>query len=299
MLKLREHASPSEIARIDKHLPPENLQRIGDADLPERVARHFTEKDGTRGRLLVVEEVSEGASIWDGRYLMEWSKALRDVRLEDGSRPPLAGRAPVFADMVEVIVQDGPKAIVLSICATMLLVMLAFRRTRERMLTLIALVLGLLWMAGSMALLNMKLNFLNFVAFPITCGNGVDYGVNVMRRFIQDRNLGQEGAIRSAVEETGGAVVLCSLTTIIGYGSLYASANLALNSFGAAMAISEVTCVVSAIITLPAYVLWRARKKTCGAVDVPQDSAQGGAARRGAQRGDVGEGRAQRAVGAR
>jgi hypothetical protein len=63
------------------------------------------------------------------------------------------------------------------------------------------------------------------------------------------------------VSGTGGAVILCSLTTIIGYISLHASSNKALNSFGAAMAISEVTCVLAGVLTLPALLVLLARRR--------------------------------------
>jgi predicted RND superfamily exporter protein len=160
--------------------------------------------------------------------------------------------------MIEVVWVDGPRAIAASLGATILLLALAFRKFRERLLSLSALLLGIVLMGGSMALCGMKLNFLNFVAFPITFGNGVDYGVNVLRRNAVELADGQSArvALRRAIEETGGAVTLCSLTTIIGYSSLFASANRALNSFGAAMAISEVTCLLAAVLAMPALALW-------------------------------------------
>ena len=207
-------------------------------------------------------------SIWDGEYLVRWARALRALPLAEGHRPALAGRAPVFADMVEVVFQDGPRAVAASLLATTLLLLLTFRRLRDRLATLLALLLGILWMAGTMALAGMKLNFLNFVAFPITFGNGADYGVNVVRRVSLEEGTGQDArpadrrreAIRVAVQQSGGAVVLCSLTTIIGYSSLYVSANQALNSFGAAMAISELTCLCSAVLTIPAWLWLRASR---------------------------------------
>ncbi len=126
----------------------------------------------------------------------------------------------------------------------------------QRILTLGALRLGIIWMAGTMALLRVKLNFLNFVAFPITFGSGADYDVNVMRRYaIELGSRSSAQAIRAAMLESGGAVVFCSLTTIIGYSSLDVSANRALNSFGLAMAISEVTCLLAAMLVMPALLL--------------------------------------------
>ncbi len=256
---VREYANEDQLKQIDEHIPPKDLRPLGDADLPEEVARPYTEKDGTRGRIILVEK-APGYSIWDGRYLVAWAKALRNVKVEDWGRLPLTGRAPVFADIIEAIWTDGPKAIAASFTATLLLVLVSFRRTRERLLTMMALLLGILWMGGLMAAVGMRLNFLNFVAFPITFGNGVDYGVNVMRRYALETDAGHSGAVRSSIEETGGAVILCSLTTIIGYTTLYTSSNLALNSFGLAMSISEITCVASAVLTMPALLLLLERR---------------------------------------
>jgi hypothetical protein len=259
LAEMRPYASEEELAQLDEHTPPEDLSVLTLADLPEDVARPFTERDGTRGRLIVVEK-QRGQSVWDGRYLMSWAASLREVRLEDGTRPPLAGRAPVFADMIQVISDDGPRTIVVSFLATLLLVVFTFRSLRERLLTMMALLLGIVWMAASMALAGMKLNFLNFVAFPITFGNGVDYGVNVMRRYSLECEADTPNPVQAAIQETGGAVVLCSLTTIVGYSTLYTSANQALNSFGAAMAISEITCLVSAVLTMPALLVLLRRR---------------------------------------
>lgn len=286
LLSARKYVTdPDDLQKLDENLPPDNVTVLTDADLPESVARRFTERDGARGRILFVSNqkstpTQRAPSIWDGRYLIAWAKALRALRLPDGSRPPLAGRAPVFADMVDAVLQDGPIAVFASLITTVVLVSLAFRRTRERLATLGALLLGILWMAGTMALAGMKLNFLNFVAFPITFGNGADYAINVMQRYGAEREASPianssaneaaspridetpaQRAIRVAVQESGGAVILCSLTTVIGYSSLYVSANKALNSFGAAMAISELTCLTAAVIVLPAALWLLARKK--------------------------------------
>lgn len=262
LVEAREYATDEDRRRIDENIPPENIRALVDADLPESVARAFTERNGTRGRILFVEP-AEGPSVWDGRYLIEWSRALRTLRLPDGSRPPLIGRAPIFADMLEVVLSDGPRAVAVSFLATCVLLLVSFRRMRERLLALAALLFGVVWMTGAMAAFGMKLNFLNFVALPITFGIGVDYAVNVMRRYTLETRSGASGsdAVRAALDETGGAVILCSLTTIFGYISLLTSANLALNSFGGAMTISEITCLAAAILTMPGALLLLARRR--------------------------------------
>jgi predicted RND superfamily exporter protein len=254
LMDAREYADEEALEEIDEHIPPETIEPLTYADVPVEVATMFTEKDGTRGLIIVVGQ-QKGSSTWDGRYLIRWAEGLRALRTESGQRPALAGRAPVFADMISAIVVDGPKAILASFTATLLLVLFAFRAARQRLFTMLALLLGIAWMAATMAVAGMRLNFLNFIAFPITFGNGADYGVNVMRRYAAEEGQSNADRVRTAVGETGGAVVLCSLTTIIGYLTLFTSANLALNSFGAAMAISEVTCLLAAVVTMPALML--------------------------------------------
>lgn len=259
LLEFRPRVDEETRRAIDAHLPPEDLAPLGRDDLPEEVARPFEERDGTRGRILLVVRRS-GVSIWDGRYLLGWARELRAIRLPDGTRPPLAGRAPVFADMIASIVRDGPRSIALSFGLTCALVMLAFRTLRERLLVLGALLLGVIGMAGAMALLHIKLNFLNFVAFPITFGNGVDYAVNVAKRHALERAVHPAGSVRATLAASGGAVTVCSLTTVVGYASLLVSSNLALRSFGLCMTISELTCLVAAVLTLPAALLLLERR---------------------------------------
>ncbi len=261
-LDIRDKVEDEETVRkIDENIPPEVVEVPTMEDLPDEVAMRFSEKDGTRGRILVVQE-SDEFSTWDGRYLVRWANALRDLQTSEGTRPPLAGRAPVFADMISAVYEDMPKAISAAFLATLILVLVSFRRWRDSFLCIMALLMGIVWMAGTMAAIGMKLNFLNFVAFPITFGNGVDYSINVMRRYRLEQAAGNPNPILSAVRLSGGAVVLCSLTTIVGYTSLYVSANQAMNSFGLAMAISEVTCLLAAVLTMPAVMILLGRRTT-------------------------------------
>jgi predicted RND superfamily exporter protein len=264
LLDVRPHLSERRQSQVDENLPPATITRVTLADLPESVARPFTERDGTRGRLVFVEHDATH-DVWDGRYMIAWAGAARSVRTSDGHAPPIAGTATVFADLLTAIYRDGPIAIGISFSLVTLLIVFSFRSMRDRLRTFGALMLGVLWMTGALALIGARLNFLNLVAFPITFGIGVDYAVNVIQRLAEERVHGEEGALRRSLEGAGGAVILCSFTTIIGYISLFASTNRALNSFGLAMTISEITCLTTAVIVLPAFLSLRAeRSKTTG-----------------------------------
>ncbi len=94
---------------------------------------------------------------------------------------------------------------------------------------------------------------LNFIALPITFGIGVDYATNVFQR----RRLDHARSIGDVIRTTGGAVGLCSLTTVIGYSSLLVARNQALISFGLLAVLGEVACLAAALLALPAVLRWR------------------------------------------
>jgi predicted RND superfamily exporter protein len=239
---------------IEPYLPPKDLEPFGIEDLPERVARPFTEKDGTRGRIVFIAP-TDGASVRDVRYLRKWADAYRETILPSGEKIIGSGRAVIFADMIEGVIEESPKAIVLSFLGTAIVVALAFSRGRHgwraSVLVLGSLILGIAWMGGVFALLGIKINFLNFIAIPITFGIGVDYAINVVNRW----RLDGPGSVVHTVRETGGAVILCSLTTTLGYLALLRSINRAVRSFGLAAVIGELTCLFAALVVLPAILV--------------------------------------------
>ena len=81
--------------------------------------------------------------------------------------------------MLVAVVEDAPRAIMLSLTGTCLVVFAAFRARRESWAVLLTLLIGVAGMVAFLALKNIKLNSLNFVALPITFGIGVDYAVNM------------------------------------------------------------------------------------------------------------------------
>jgi predicted RND superfamily exporter protein len=103
------------------------------------------------------------------------------------------------------------------------------------------------WLAAAVIVLDQRINFINFIAFPITFGIGVEYAINVLQRYEQS-----PGDVEAVVRNTGGAVVLCSLTTICGYSSLLLAQNRALFSFGVLAVLGEIFAIAVAVIAMPA-----------------------------------------------
>ena len=254
--KKRGIVSDADWNELARYLPPDSVAPYTMAELPEGVARPFTERDGTRGRIVFISPLDSNV-VDDAHYLLRWADSYRHTELADGSVVVGSGRAVIYADIWAAVISDVPRAVAVSLVLTLLVVALCFRQGFASAAVMLSLVAGVSWMTGLLATTGVRLNFLNFIALPITFGIGVDYAVNVMQRYVKEG----PGGMLTAVRETGGAVVLCSLTTLLGYLALLGSVNYAVRGLGVAAVLGELTCLVAAVVVLPGAISWRDRRR--------------------------------------
>lgn len=250
----RDLIPAKDYAEIERNLPAQ-LKKVEIADLPDLVAAPFREKSGTVGTILYVGP-TKGRSVNDLHYLKLWADSMREIKLPNGDIIRGTGDPVIFSDMLDTIARDAPRVAFLSVLGTALVVLFAFRGKSGGWIALGTLFLGLTWLIGGLYLMDLKLNFLNFVALPIAIGVGSDYAINVMKR----RELEGNEGIERAFTETGGAVVACSMTTLSGYAALMFSVNGAVHSMGITAALGELATQFSAMLVLPAALYWVSRR---------------------------------------
>ncbi len=219
-------------------------------DLPESILKNFREKNGTLGNIVFVYSSSR-ASLWDGKNLIRFAQMIRSNTLPNGDVITGSGDSVILADMFQAMRRDGPRAALLAFGVVCLMILLIFREKRAAYAIVGTLSLGSVWMFGVLALLGIKINFFNFIAIPVTFGVAIDYGCNLYQRYREEG----KGSMGKALTTTGGAVALCSLTTIIGYSILILSKNQALASFGWIAVIGELSCLFAALCVVPALMV--------------------------------------------
>jgi predicted RND superfamily exporter protein len=257
LLRARERGfiNDTDWTKIEPMLPPPDLRPFGIEDLPASLATPFTEANGTRGTIVAIEP--QAGSSNDLHYLIRYSNSFRETTLDSGKVIRGSGRAVIFADILNAIARDAPRAIAVSLAMTLLTVFITFGKNSYCASVLLALLMGICGVGAFLYFTHQRLNFMNFVALPITFGIGVDYAVNVIQRYRADGGTN----ILSALRTTGGAVMLCSLTTTVGYLALISSLNQAIRSLGLIAVIGELACVLAAVLALPAFWLLHERKK--------------------------------------
>jgi len=212
--------------------------------LPEEVGLYHVGKDGN---FLVYAYPSQ--YIWEERFMKLWVADLKSVD-EDAM-----GVAVLFLKIMQDIMRDFKWATVLAFCVIIVLLLLDFRRLSYAFLALLPLGFGSLWMLGIMRVLGIDLNYMNVACVPLILGIGVDYGVHVLHRYKAET----EDRIRNAVEHTGRAIFLSSVTTMTGFGAIGLVSFVGLASLGQVLFFGVLLCFVASVTVLPLALLIRER----------------------------------------
>ena len=171
----------------------------------------------------------------------------------------------VSVAVTEEITSRQTESIATTIVVALLILMVFFWVTlRQPILALIAvapIVLALLWVLGTMALLDIPYTLVTSMITALSIGIGVDYTIHVIHRYREEftrlRNP-EQAAIRT-LATTGSALLGSALTTALGLGMLILSPVLSMQEFGITAAITiAYTLVVSTILVPPAMTIWGA-----------------------------------------
>jgi len=224
-------------------------------DMPPIMLAGFTEKDGTLGRLVYFSAKND-INITNISELITFGTDIEKNLPLESDEARLASQSMIFSDIVKDIANEGPIITFLSYLLIGLLVFVGSSKLKDFLYVYGFMTFGMLLFISILEVFNLKLNFFNFVVIPITFGIGVDYGINIYFRY----KLEGRGSVGHVIKNTGGAVGLCSLTTIIGYGTMVIADNQSMASFGLMAMIGEFVILIFAMIFMTAWLETRDKK---------------------------------------
>jgi predicted RND superfamily exporter protein len=170
----------------------------------------------------------------------------------------ITGAEKVESEILRIVEEDLFFLTPIAFLIVLILVFLHFRRWRTTLVTLMPLVMGLVWMAGAMSLFGIRINFVNAVILPMIIGMGIDNSVHLMHRFLEGGGRDAGHALRS----TGRAMAMCSLTTMLGFGSLATARYQALSTMGWVTILGIGFCLIAALCFLPTLlILWEQKRR--------------------------------------
>jgi len=179
--------------------------------------------------------------VFQPRELADYVQASRRVS-ESATGFPL-----VFQKMAGRIIGGFRRAVIAGGLLVLVILFIDFRNLRDATLAMIPLIIGMVWMIGAMRLFDISFNFANLVAVPLIIGVGIDNGVHVVQRV---RLEGREG-MHVVLRHTGRAILIASLTTMVGFGSLALASHRGMSSLGLVLLLGVGSCLITSTLVLP------------------------------------------------
>ncbi len=209
-------------------------------NLPETIKERYISNDGTSYLVTVFPK----NHIWEERNLRQFQSKTQKISSN------ITGMPIIAIGFFDLVGERGKLAIIYGAIAIIIFLLLDFRSLKYTLLAVIPLIVGTCWMLGGMALLGMKLNYMNFMALPLILGIGIDYGVHILHRY----HLEGRGSVPVILKYTGRAILLTSLTTMIGFGSMAFATMRGTASMGLVLVLGVGACFLSSAIVLPALI---------------------------------------------
>jgi len=156
----------------------------------------------------------------------------------------------VNRDLQAQILHDSRRAMLLTTGGITLIVFLIFRSVRITLLVLSPIVFAIVVTFGVLVLFGHQFSFMAITALPLIVGIGIDNGIHLVQRYLQN-----EVSIVDIAKASGPALIQSSLTTLIGFGALLVSSFQPLAEMGLVTSIGVALALGAALWMVPAIIL--------------------------------------------
>lgn len=224
----------------------ENLQPVTINHLPKELTLNYM---GKTGKFLV--EVLPNGDIWDDKTLKTFNNDIYDI-----TETLPVGMPVIMNEIVGMVKKDVVKISSIAFIIIFLLLLITFRSIKVTFITLLPVILTLYFMLGFARLLRIEINIISLMAFPLIIGIGIDSGVHIIHRLKEDKNPD----ITNSLVNTGKAVIMTTLTTLIGFGSFMFANHPGLSSMGKTVVLGMSICLLLSLTLLPSLHVLLIRK---------------------------------------
>jgi len=175
----------------------------------------------------------------------------------------VGGTYSSYSDIMAMMNRDNSILIPAAAILVVVILFLTFRRFSDILLCLIVIGLGSLWAIGAMGYLGLDFTMVHVALIPLLLGMGVDYSIYILSRYYEGRGKGlrAEKATVISVSTIGVAILMCMITTVIGFASFSISDLPPIQTLGILAGLGIFSTFVLATTLLLSIIILRDRGK--------------------------------------
>jgi hypothetical protein len=226
------------LADMAAALPIEQVESVlsGEMELP---LGSMVSEDGLRFMLLPSGFSNEDLQGW-----LDFVDENDEVRV-------LTGMPIIWDEIARLVLTAQVVSLVVAFVLVFVMLMIAYRRVRETLVSLIPVTLTIATLLGFVAVSGIQLNLLTAIISSIVLGVGIDYSIHFVAAIDNARGEG-DGYVLRAIDRAGRPIVANALGIAIALSALWLSPLAIHPQVSMIMWVSMVTAALSALLTIPA-----------------------------------------------
>ncbi len=200
-----------------------------------------------------IQELENG----NKRKIDELSNQIKELekevqKIEQSDEPIMVGSGivKIWGFLTSNMLRDLFVSSIFAFIVILLVLILTTKSVKGTLICALSLFISIIATLGVIALFQIKLNFVNILAFPIIIGLGIDYSVHIYYRIMEEKGLD----IVLVLSSTGKAVLLTTLTTLMAFSSISFSLHPGIASLGQFAVIGLSLAFLSSIFVIPFFV---------------------------------------------
>ena len=173
--------------------------------------------------------------------------------LEPYFRVYTTGDVPISDRCNTYLMDDLFKLITLAFLFILISFYLGFRTKRSVILPLFVVAAGTIWSTGLMGLLGHSLNMISLLIPPLVLTIGSSYTIHILNQYYRESrtDTNDKSWIVSATIHVNKTIMLASLTTVVGFASLYFTPIKQTREFGLITSFGIVACMLLTVFFMP------------------------------------------------
>ncbi|UCE37104.1 MAG: MMPL family transporter [Thermoplasmata archaeon] len=183
----------------------------------------------------------------------QMDKIVRGMTFES-SEMRVMGMSLIMNEIMEANSANIGFLLPMAFIMVILVLALVFRSGMDMLFSLLALVMGIIWMYGFGTALGYSFNPMTTVVPVLIVGLGIDYGIHLTMRHREELGKGSviDDAVNNTIKHVGMALLLVTITTVAAFLSSLASPMAPIRDFGIIAAIGIVSCFFTMVTFVPA-----------------------------------------------
>ncbi len=170
----------------------------------------------------------------------------------------VGGYAIIMIDFAQKIISGQVSSLAFALIIVMILLSIIFRSLKGGLIGSIPLAASIIIQFGVMGITGVAIDAATALLSSIMIGVGVDFTIQFLWRYKNElrKGLTRPEAISATYRTTGRSIVINGLSVMAGFSATFISGFLSIRFFGYLTLLAIGSCLLYALIVMPAFMLW-------------------------------------------